>query len=300
MTPALDRLILGVNPFVGVDHYLAERARQRRVELDAQRIQRVLLTSLESGASGLTFSWGPEVAELLAGLRGVELPSELGLYPLVPSLGEYWPAFMSGGSSALISAVLENLSLRSKARALLQGGLTWLTLDPVRAIRAFLPVEIEKLEAAAPSTSRVRAVFLNETFTDLAMALKLDELMRTYAEVVEEELGFAPGFQTRNFARLVEFMEGARLPLEKYTFMAPFNPIGFQMTLGREASEAALARLANPNVIAISVLAGGQVPLADALGYLRNLRRIRSVAVGVSSEHHARETFAQLGTVMTP
>jgi hypothetical protein len=298
MKPMVDRLILGANPFVGVDHYLSERARQRKVELDAKRVQKVFLKALACGATGFTFSWGPEVARLLTDLRGIELPSELGLYPLVPNLGEYWPAFMSGGPSALISAVLENLSLRSKARALMQGGLTWLTLDPSRAIRAFLPIEIEKLEAAVPSTSRVRTVFLNEAFTDLALAFKLDELIQTYAEVVQEDLGLVPGFQTRNFARLVDFMKTSKLPVDEYTFMAPFNPIGFQMPMGRKASEDALASLASPNVIAISILGGGQVSLADSLSYLSSVRQIRSVAVGVSTEQHAEETFTGLRAMM--
>jgi hypothetical protein len=298
MKPRIDPLIVGVNPFVGVDHYLSERARQRRVELDARRIQRVLRKAFESGASGLTFSWGPEVAQMLSGLNGAAGPTELGLYPLVPSLGEYWPAFMSGGASGLISALLENLSVRSKARALWQGGLTWLTLDPERAVRAFVPIELEKLGAAIPATSKIRAVFLNETFTDLALAFRLDELMRTYAEVIEADLGFVPGFQTRNFPRLVEFMKASKMPVDRYTFMAPFNPIGFQMTLGRRASEEALAGLTNPSVIAISILAGGQVSLADSLKYLRSVPQIRSVAVGVSSEPHAEETFTHLRTLV--
>jgi hypothetical protein len=55
-----------------------------------------------------------------------------------------------------------------------------------------------------------------------------------------------------------------------------------------------LAELPKPNVIAISILAAGYLSPSEAIDYLATLPNIKGVAVGVSKESHARETFKLL------
>ena len=52
-----------------------------------------------------------------------------------------------------------------------------------------------------------------------------------------------------------------------------------------------LGRLKTPLVIAISVLAAGYLKLPEAVDYIAGLPNVKGVAVGVSKEEHARETF---------
>ncbi|MCD6431683.1 hypothetical protein J7L33_03140, partial [Candidatus Bathyarchaeota archaeon] len=62
----------------------------------------------------------------------------------------------------------------------------------------------------------------------------------------------------------------------------------------REGCERALAELSKPNVLAISILAAGYLKPKEAIDYIAQLPNIKGVAVGVSKEKHARETFKLL------
>jgi hypothetical protein len=48
------------------------------------------------------------------------------------------------------------------------------------------------------------------------------------------------------------------------------------------------------NVIAISILAAGYLKPPEAIDYIATLPNIKGVAVGVSKEKHAHETFKLL------
>jgi hypothetical protein len=58
--------------------------------------------------------------------------------------------------------------------------------------------------------------------------------------------------------------------------------------------EKALANLLEPTVIAISILAAGYLKPAKAINHIRTLVNLKGVVVGVSKEHHVRETFKLL------
>jgi hypothetical protein len=291
----LEPAVLGVNPLVGVDHYLTERVRDRALALDENRILRVMRTSFEMGARAVTFTPSPQLTGILTRMAEESPPREqIGIYPLLPNLGEYWPAYMSGGAPGFLRAILKDLSFSGKAKAVLRGGATWLTQDPIRAMRVYVGVEIEKLQRGLPSWAPIRSVLLSETFTDAILSFGLVDVLRAFGEICTEDLGIVPGLQTRNFARLVSFLDTEGLPIRDWLLMAPFNPIGFQMTPSRLDCERTLTRYGALNVMAISVMAGGQISVESALSYLRKLGVIRSAAVGVSTESHARETFPLL------
>jgi hypothetical protein len=82
--------------------------------------------------------------------------------------------------------------------------------------------------------------------------------------------------------------------MREVAIAAPFNKVGFQMNPLREDCEKMLAELPQPNVIAISILAAGYLSPSEAIDYLATLPNIKGVAVGVSKESHARETFRLL------
>jgi hypothetical protein len=73
-----------------------------------------------------------------------------------------------------------------------------------------------------------------------------------------------------------------------------FNGVGFQMNPSREECERALADVNFPCVIAMSVLAAGYLKPAEAIDYVLTLPNLKGVVVGVSKEHHARDTFKLL------
>jgi hypothetical protein len=287
-------LILGVNPLIGVDHMSADRAREKLRAGDSTDPLEVIRAAKNAGAGGFTFSPSARVTELLKAARDAGETGPLQLYPLLPALDKYWPVFVSKGTYGLVSAILEDLSWMSKARALLKGGTTALTSDPFKALDLYVDVELSKIRAAAPKDWTVDTVFLGETFTDMLLSFRAYDLLRSFCESVESHRGIRAGVQTLNLARLLSDRDRfglARPPV----VMAPFNPLGFQMTPDRESCERAAAGAAGVEFVAISVLAAGQVSLPKALDYLSQRKGyLSSVVVGTSNPRHATESFSSL------
>ncbi|MEM3551478.1 MAG: hypothetical protein QXV01_10355, partial [Candidatus Bathyarchaeia archaeon] len=123
--------------------------------------------------------------------------------------------------------------------------------------------------------------------------LDLDWVFKSYTEFFWGA-GIVPGFNTGNFALLVEKFRGWDINLEDVVIAAPFNKVGFQMVPSREECERALESLPKPNVLAISILAAGYLKPEEAVDYIAGLPNIKGVAVGISKEKHATGTFKLL------
>lgn len=289
----IDKLLLGVNPFVGIDHFSNERARERSDAMNESRILGVMKAAFESGAEGLTFA-GDSIIEntfKLMAESGYEFTH--GLYPLVPNTRAYVDVIGERGIIGLANSVLSNMSAAGKTKTILGGGLSFLTGNPVRVMKSLLDVEVSNITAMMPKSGVIRSVFLHEIATDLALALGSREVLETYAHHILDSYGFAPGFVTRNFPKFVDFCRDCDLDLSDVVIMTPFNGVGFQMTPSREECERTLKETSNPNVIAMSVFAAGQQSLEQAFEYISSLKGIRSVVVGASTQIHARETFSR-------
>lgn len=293
----LDRLILGSNPLYGVDHFSAERARERFLRLDSEKIVDVLKASFSAGATGFNFSPHPIIFEVLARLKEEGYSHQIGLYPMLPDTQTYVTTQLNSGTTGMIKRLLGDLGFAAGTHALIKGGLSLLTSDPMRVMKLYLDVETKRLTDTAPANFKLRVVIAHEIISDMALALKSKEILRTYVEYLHDKYNVQAGFVTRNFHRFVEFCEQSDMPLDDIVLMTPFNKIGFQMAPSRQASEQTLSKLTNANVIAMSVLAGGQIDLEASVEYLKSLTNLSSVALGVSTEEHARESFPRLARI---
>jgi hypothetical protein len=163
-------------------------------------------------------------------------------------------------------------------------------MDPVALMKTYLIYEISRVKSSIGKRQNIDSVLLHEVITDLALALNLDWLFKSYATFVGE-LGIKPGFETRNFAYLVKKFKEWNLDFSNTLIAAPFNGIGFQMNPSKAECERALAELPESNVIAMSILAAGYLKLPEAVEYIKGLSNLKGVVVGVSKEKHAYETF---------
>jgi hypothetical protein len=136
-------------------------------------------------------------------------------------------------------------------------------------------------------------VFLHDTVTDLAVALGALQPLKVFANRLFENYRITPGFVTRNFVRFVESFDSVGFTMNNLIVMAPFNDIGFQMIPNRIECEKTLKGHHSLDLVGMSVLAAGQVPLERAISYLKRIG-LRSVTIGVSSEVHASDTFTRL------
>jgi hypothetical protein len=124
----------------------------------------------------------------------------------------------------------------------------------------------------------------------MALALNLDWLFKSYVDFMLE-LGIKPGFETRNFAYLVNKFRDWDIDFKNVVIATPFNAVGFQMNPSKEECEKALVDVGASSVIAMSILAAGYLKPSEAIDYIKNLPHLKGVVIGVSKENHACETF---------
>jgi hypothetical protein len=288
-------LLVGDNPFHGISHLSQERARVRGdASTHLEYAANLVITSLENGANGFMFSVSETTLSILREIREKGEIERLSLYAIVPYAYEYVRlATQVGGIHGLAKKFAKEIAFSGNVRAIALGLKGVLKRDPVSLMKTYLTYEISKIKFSAGRQANLRSVLLHEVITDMALALNLDWLFKSYVDFMLK-LGVTPGFNTGNFSYLVNRFREWSVDLRKVTIAAPFNKVGFQMNPSRRACEKTLANIPEPIVIAISILAAGYLSPTDAISYVATLPNVKGVAVGVSKEEHARETFKLL------
>jgi len=287
--------LVGDNPFLNISHLSQRKARERSEDPSNPAFAaRLLRLAVENGANGFTFSVCDSNLAILDTLDFAGLPDALGLYPVVPYAFEYvQKATQRGGISGLVKTLGWEMVKSGNTTSLVYGSLTALTSNPKTLMKAYLAYELSRLKPHLGKKVQLRSVLLHQLITDMALALNLDWLFKDYMTFLSKK-EITPGFNTGNFAYLVKKFREWNIDLGKILILAPFNKVGFQMIPGLEECEGALQRIHVPNVIALSVLAAGYLGPREAFEYVASLRNIKGVAVGVSNEKQAMETFGLL------
>lgn len=280
----LDPIILGHNPFFGIDHLsqTAGNEKAQRFE-DVGRVMDVLRYCHDLGVRGLMMSTHPRANAVCGAME--HDPSTFGdwrVYPLVPYVNKYVRAANERGLLNVVQDTFSRASMRQKFALLMQGGRV-LTGDLRRVFTVLLDVELLPF-----SHVQMGAVFLHDVFTDLALGLGLESLLELFRDHVAETHGVPAGFATKNLPLLCERL--ARRGSEPHLVMASVNAAGFYMNPSRERVVEAM-RATDVAVVAMNTLASGHLAPDTAYQYLREVPRIRSVVVGVSRTDHAGETI---------
>jgi hypothetical protein len=284
-------LLVGDNPFHGISHLSQERARSRSSAIDSiEGKADVVLTALESGADGFMFSVSDTTLSILRNLRKRKSVNGVKLYPIVPYAFEYVRVATQTGTPGLANRFAKQIAFSGDIRALFGGLAAVLKMSPSGLVNTYLSYEISRIKSAVESKKNLASVFLHEVITDMGLALNLEWLFNTYRNFLSER-GVVPGFHTRNFPYLVKKFNEWGLDLDHTVITTPFNKAGFQMNPSREECERTLDNLSSPIVLAISVLASGYINPSESLDYIVNLRNLKGVVAGVSTEKQAHETF---------
>ena len=284
-------LLVGDNPFHGISHLSEDRARARGNEINrSDYAAKLVLTSLENGADGFMFSVSDTTLSILRILKesmGSRSPT---LYAIVPYAYEYVRIATNLGTVGLAKKLAKQIVFSGNIRAIGAGLKCIATMDPEDLLKAYLLYEISRIKSAIGKKFRLESVMLHEVITEMVLSLDLDWLAKSYIKYTLG-LGIKPGFETRNFAYLVNKFQDWGIDFKQITIATAFNGVGFQMNPSKQVCEEALARIPESNVIAMSILASGYVKLPEAAKYTKNLTNIKGVVVGISKEQHAHETF---------
>jgi len=285
-------LLVGDNPFHNISHLSQDRARARgNATKQPECAADLVMLSLENGANGFMFSVSDTTLSILREIREREAIEHLSLYAIVPYAYEYVRvATQVGGVTGLIAKVAKEITMSRSAGTIAMGLGAVIRSNPLSLMKTYLSYEISRVKSSAGKKANLISLMLHEVVTDMALALDLDWLFRSYIDFTLRR-GLTPGFNTGNFTYFVDKFKTWNLDLDKIAIAAPFNKIGFQMIPSKIACEKTLDSLLQPIVIAISILAAGYLKPTEAIGYIAALPNIKGVAIGVSRESHARETF---------
>jgi hypothetical protein len=288
------QFLVGDNPFHGISHLSQERARKRQNEesaLNMEKASQLVRTSMQNGATGFMFSVSETTLSILKSLNKTEKPE---LYAIVPYAYEYVRLSTKvGGISGLAKKVIREIAFSSNITAIAPNALGLVSADPSAFLKIYLLYELSRIKSAAGRDARLKSVLLHEIITDMALAFDLDWLFKSYVEFLLKRK-IRPGFETRNFAYLVNKFESWGIDFSKITITASFNEVGFQMNPSQAACEKALEKVSGSEIVAMSILAAGYLKPSQAARYLKNLPSITHIVVGVSKEQHAKETFSFL------
>ena len=290
-------LLVGDNPFHGVSHLSQERVRSRDPAIEqADYGAGLVATSIENGADGFFFTASGTTLAICRLLAARDLGGTLQLHAIVPYAFELArSAVRVGGLPQLGKDIVKQIVLSRDLNAAASGVLGVVRSDPVALLKAYLFYEVSRIRSASKASKNLNlaSVLIHEVITDMALSLDMEWLFKTHVEAMRDR-GITPGFDTRNYPMLLEKLEGWGIDLSQLIVATPFNSIGFQMAPSREACEERLALGNGPDVIAFSILASGHITLPEAAQYLDTLPNLAGVAVGVSKEQQARETFSLL------
>lgn len=285
-------LLVGDNPFHGISHLSQDRAIARGDNIShADYAASLVITSLENGASGFMFSVSETTLSILKIIN--ESKKSLKLYAIVPYAYEYVRLATHLGIPGLARKIGKQILNSGNIRAIIPGLKGVARMDLETLMKTYLLYEISRIKTIAGKQQILESVLLHEIITDMAVALNIDWFFKAYIDFLLK-LKVKPGFETRNFAYLVNKFKEWNLDFSEITIAAPFNKVGFQMNPSRAECEKALAEVPGTNVIAMSVLAAGYLSLSEAAEYIKTLLNLKGVVIGVSKESHARETFRLL------
>jgi len=287
-------LLVGDNPFHGISHLSQERSRARGQAIyDVETAAGLVATSLDNGADGFMFSVSETTLAILARLGERVGSKRPRLFAIVPYAYEYVRLATQVGMQGLARKFAKQIAFSGDVKNLLTGLKGVVYADLAALLEAYVRFEVSRIRSASRENMILDSVFLHEVLTEMALALKLKRLCRSYIKFMNKS-GITPGFETRNFAYLVRRFKEWDIDFADVLIATPLNRVGFQMNPSRSECEKALVEIPTPNVIAMSTMAAGYLRLPKALNYIRTLPNLRGLVAGVSKEQHARETFRLL------
>ena len=292
-------LLVGDNPFHGISHLSQERAKARSEQLSfTEFAANLVVSSIENGANGFMFSVSETTLSILQIVQKRIGDKPLGLYAIVPYAYEYVRIATQLGPVGLAKKLAQKIVLTGNSQAIFNGLKGVLRMDPEALMKTYLFYELSRIKSSAGKHMNIESVMLHEVVTDMLLALNADWLIKSFINFLFERK-IKPGFETRNFVYLVDKFKEWDIDFSKILIAAPFNKVGFQMVPSKEKCEKALAEVQESNTIAFSILAAGYLKLQEASEYMQTLSNLKGVVVGVSKEHHARETFTFLEKALT-
>jgi len=282
-----DSIIVGHNPFFGVDHLSQKRGNQKALQFeDVARIIDVLKYADSNGVKAMMMSTHPRARPLCNAIVNETSLRAWRIHPLVPYMQKYVRGANVKGMIGMLTDILGQASTGKKLQLFLRGGSGILGKNLEDVLRLLVDVELLPFKDINLGT-----VFLHDALTDLAVSLGAKEALELFVEHVQKSTGARAGLATKNLSLLCSVLDSTHK--KNVPIMASFNGAGFYMNPSKEQCEKAL-RDSNVSLVAMNTLASGQLLPEAAYSYLAGFKEVKSVVVGFSREQHIDETVSAI------
>lgn len=282
----IDRVVFGDNQFFGINHMSQEKAQaqaERFANLD--NIFSVYESAFDAGIRGVMLNSNDRAAEICERFRQrkSDFP-DLSWYPSIPYPHKYANIVAEKGMVGALQSVLFSEGSMSALGKIAQGAMATLSFDAVRMMKMLVDQEMATFKGLD-----VRVVFLQNIVVDLVLGFGVAEPFVEYCKHVRKKYGAIPGFITQNMPFLREKL--IEWGIGEVVICSSINKIGYLMSPGREEYERVLASN-DPGqfqMMAMSTLASGAIPPADAYAYINELN-VQSVVFGASSRGNIEQS----------
>ena len=280
-----DSILLGDNPFFGVDHLSLERGRNRISQSSTfDTAAEVIQYSYQAGVRDMMISPHPNIDDFFDSInKKTGLLDKIYFHPLLPYAQSYVQKLNEKGTIGTLKDILQSDGIKNELKIIARGGFGFFRKDLLDLFKVLLDIEILKLNRV-----KLKIVYLHPAITDLALALNMKNIFQTFKEHLNDKFKIQAGFCTKNFPRLVDKL--CEWQLDDCNIMASFNKLGFQMNPSKNECEDYLHRYKG-RVVAMSILAGGYIGLKETYDYISSQEKIRDVIIGVSNVEHAKQSF---------
>lgn len=283
-----DSVLLGDNPFFGVDHLSHERSRSRLSKAkNFENAVEVIQCARDYGVKDMMVGTRPRLNEFFDELKNkTNILNEFNFHPVIPYAQDYVLKLNEKGLVNTLQEIFKKGGLKNEIKLIVRGGLSFLKKDFAELFKMFIDVELLKLKEV-----NIKTVYLHPLFTDLILSLNLKDIFSTYLFHLREQHNVNAGLCTKNFPMLVSKLN--EWELDYPYIMTSFNKAGLFMNPSRKESEDTL-QFFKGKTMAMNIFAGGYYNLDETFQYIEPLSKIRDVVVGVSTVGHAKETFELL------
>ena len=279
----MERVLFGDNQFFGVNHASEETANaQARKFRDLSAIIDVLDIAYDEGIKVFMCTTHERIADVCNHVRANQRRyNELQFYPCMPYAHKYANAVTEYGILGALKSILPE---EGALGAIISGGVSVARKDVEGLARLLIDAEMKMFKGLATPV-----IFLQNVVTDLILGIGANDVFSMFGEYVKGRYNAEPGFITMNLPRLLDALDACGI--DKPIVCASINKIGFRMCGGIGEYEKTIAtRRFRP--IAMSVLASGAIPPAEAIKYVCAQPKIESIVFGASSRSNIKQTKA--------
>ena len=281
----LESVMLGDNPFFGVDHLSHERARKRALNHQTfDGAVRVIETAFDLCMKDMVVGTRPRLSELIECIEKTSnILDKIQFNPILPYAQDYILKVSEKGLIGALKEILGGVGIKNEFKFLTKGGLGFLKKDMDELFKVLIDVELSKLKKV-----KIKTIYLHPLVTDLALSLNFKDFFEIFRDYLHNSYHVDVGLSTKNFSWLVTKLDDWNITFED--IMTSFNKAGYLMNPSREKCEKTLASY-DGEVTAMNIFAGGYIGLDETFKYIVSLPKISKVVVGASTVEHARQTF---------